>query len=220
MSAPTLSPLLTAAVQDRTSGATGVARQVLDGLAEFVHDPPALRAVVEPLPGLLPGYASMWHIARAANSADPGPALREIREQLDRDVEGSVATATRLMLQRGGWARTAPSSALVKAVVAGLPAGTVDVPGTEGLQPVTGLAGADAISPTRVLNIKGTLALARSVPTVVVTTSLKLVPESVFDTLGSPLFERIPLDAFWAVVLDGELLTPAEVARRAAQLRV
>ncbi|WP_238019344.1 hypothetical protein KZZ52_10875 [Dactylosporangium sp. AC04546] len=218
MSAPTLSPLLTAAVQDRTSGATGVARQVLDGLAEFVHDPPALRAVVEPLPGLLPGYASMWHIARAANSADPGPALREIRDQLDRDVERSVATASRLMHQRGGWARTAPSSALVKAVVADLPAGTVDVPGTEGLQPVTGLAGADAISPTRVLNIKGTLALARSVPTVVVTTSLKLVPESVFGGLGSPLFERIPLEAFWAVVLDGELLTPAEVARRAAQL--
>jgi hypothetical protein len=36
--------------------------------------------------------------------------------------------------------------------------------------------------------------------------------------LGSPLFERIPLDAFWAVVLDGELLTPAEAGRRAARL--
>ncbi|GAA0727707.1 hypothetical protein Drose_10655 [Dactylosporangium roseum] len=218
MSAPTLSPLLTAAVQDRTSGATGVARQVLDGLAEFVHDPPALRAVVAPLPGLLPGYASMWHIARAANSDDPGPALRAIREQLDRDVELSVGLATRLLRARGGWVCTAPSSALVKAVAAGLPTGTVDTPGTEGLQPVTGLAGADAISPTRVLNIKGTLALARGVPTVIVTTSLKLVPENVFAGLGSPLFERIPLDAFWAVVLDGELLTPAEVARRAALL--
>ncbi|MEV4138714.1 hypothetical protein AB0J72_41940 [Dactylosporangium sp. NPDC049742] len=219
MSAPTLSPLLTAAVQDRTSGATGVARQVLDGLAEFVHDPVTLRAVVAPLPGLLPGYASMWHIARAANADDPGPALRAIREQLDRDVEASVATATRLLHQRGGWARTAPSSALVKAVAAQLPAGTVDAPGTEGLLPVTGIAGADAISPTRVLNIKGTLALAQSIPTIVVTTSLKLAPERVFDGLGSPLFERIPLSAFWAVVLDGELLTPAEVGRRAAALR-
>jgi hypothetical protein len=217
MSAPTLSPLLTAAVQDRTSGATGVARQVLDGLAEFVHDPAALRAMVAPLPALLPGYASMWHIARAANGTDPGPALRAIREQLDRDVERSVSVATRLLRQRGGWVRTAPSSALVKAAVAGLPAGTVDAPGTEGLEPVTGVAGADAISPTRVLNIKGTLQLARSVPTIVVTTSLKLVPEDVFEGLGSPLFERIPIEAFWAVVLDGELLTPAEAARRAAR---
>src|SRR6478672_4469538 len=82
MSAPTLSPLLTAAVQDRTSGATGVARQVLDGLTEFVHDPATLRAMVAPLPGLLPGYASMWHIARAASGDDPGPALHAIRDQL------------------------------------------------------------------------------------------------------------------------------------------
>ncbi|WP_432988005.1 hypothetical protein [Dactylosporangium sp. CA-233914] len=205
-------------MQDRTSGATGVARQVLDGLAEFVHDLATLRAMVAPLPGLLPGYASMWHIARAANSSDPGPALRAIRDQLDRDVERSVAVATRLLEQRGGWVRTAPSSALVKAAVAPLPAGTVDRAGTEGLEPATGVAGADAISPTRVLNIKGTLALARSIPTIVVTTSLKLVPEDVFEGLGSPLFERIPLDAFWAVVLDGELLTPAEAGHRAAQL--
>jgi hypothetical protein len=218
MSAPTLSPLLTAAVQDRTSGATGVARQVLDGLAELVGDPATLGATVAQLPGLLPGYASMWHIARAAGGPDPGPALRAIREQLDRDVERSVAVATRLLLQRGGWVRTAPSSALVKAAVAGLPAGTVDAPGTEGLEPVTGVAGADAVSPTRLLNIKGTLELARSVPTVVVTTSLKLVPEDVFEGLGSPLFERIPLSAFWAVVLDGELLTPDEAGRRATAL--
>ncbi|MEV6929822.1 hypothetical protein AB0M46_35755 [Dactylosporangium sp. NPDC051485] len=204
-------------MQDRTSGATGVARQVLDGLAEFLYDPGALRAMVAPLPGLLPGYASMWHIARAAHATDPGPALRAIREQLDRDVERSVATAVRVLQQRAGWVRTAPSSALVKATVAGLPAGTVDVPGTEGLAPVTGLAGADAISPTRVLNIKGTLQLARAVPTIIVTTSLKLVPERVFEGLGSPLFERIPLEAFWAVVLDGELLTPAEAGRRAGQ---
>src|SRR4051794_29881574 len=186
MSAPTLSPPLIAAVQDRTSGATGVARKVLDGLAEFVDDPVTLRGMVAPLPGLLPGYASMWHIARAAAGADPGPALRAIREQLDRDIERSVALATRVLEQRGGWVRTAPSSALVKATVAGLPAGTVDAPGTEGLEPVTGVAGADAISPTRVLNIKGTLALARDIPTIVVTTSLKLVPEDVFEGLGSP----------------------------------
>jgi hypothetical protein len=208
MSAPALSPLLTQAVQDRTSGATGVARQVLDGLLELVEDRQKLRDLASVLPGMLPGYASMWHIARAARADDPEPALRAIREQLDVDVERSVATASRLVHERGGAVRTAPSSALVKAVVATLPKGT------DGNQ-VTGLAGADAISPTTVLNIVGTLDLARSMPTIVVTTSLKLVPEAVFEQLGSPLFERIPLHLFHAVVLDGEVLTPAEAGRRA-----
>ncbi len=211
MSAPALSPLLSRAVQDRTSGATGVARQVLDGLLELVKDQKLLRELADVLPGMLPGYASMWHIARAARAANPEAALRAIRQQLDVDVERSVATAGRLVRERGGAVRTAPSSALVKAVVATLPKGT------DGTQ-ATGLAGADAISPTTVLNIVGTLDLARTMPTIVVTTSLKLVPEAVFDRLGSPLFERIPLHLFHAVVLDGEVLTPAEAGRRALEV--
>jgi hypothetical protein len=208
MSAPTLSPVLSQAVQDKTSGATGVARQVLDGLLELTGDRARLHEAADVLPGMLPGYASMWHIARAARGADPETALRAIRRQLDQDVERSVATASRLVRQRGGAVRTAPSSALVKAVVATLPKGT------DGTQ-ATGLAGADAISPTTVLNIRGTLELARTMPTIVVTTSLKLVPEEVFQRLGSPLFERIPLHMFAAVVLDGEVLTPAEAGERA-----
>jgi hypothetical protein len=211
MSAPALSPLLTKAVQDRTSGATGVARQVLDGLIELADDRPLLHRLADTLPGMLPGYASMWHIARAARSADPVPALRTIREQLDRDVALSVEAAGKLLNSRGGAVRTAPSSALVKAVVATLPKGT------DGNR-VTGLAGADAISPTTVLNIRGTYELAETLPTVVVTTSLKLVPEAVFEKLGSPLFERIPLAMFVAVVLDGEVLTPAQAGERAAAL--
>jgi hypothetical protein len=195
MSAPTLSPVLTRAVQDRTSGATGVARQVIDGLLEVVGDRELLHVLAEVLPGLLPGYASMWHIARAARAEQPEPALRRIREQLDIDVERSVAVATKL----------------IKAVVAALPK-------TDG-GPVTGLAGADAISPTTVLNIRGTLELAKTLPTIVVTTSLKLVPEDVFGRLGSPLFETIPLHLFAAVVLDGEVLTPAEAGLRALAVR-
>jgi hypothetical protein len=208
MSAPTLSPVLTRAVQDRTSGATGVARQVLDGLLEAVGDRQRLHVLADVLPGMLPGYASMWHIARAARADNPEQALRKIRQQLDVDVERSVAVATRLIQERGGSVRTAPSSALVKAVVAALPKAT------DGTQ-VTGLAGADAISPTTVLNIRGTLELARSMPTIVVTTSLKLVPEDVFARLGSPLFEPIPLHLFAAVVLDGEVLSPVEAGQRA-----
>jgi hypothetical protein len=211
MSAPTLTPLLSQAVQDRTSGATGVARQVLAGLLELTSDRDLLHSIAEVLPGKFPGYASMWHISRAARSADPEAALQAIRRQLDVDVDRSVATAARLVRERGGSVRTAPSSALVKAVVAALPKAT------DGTQ-VTGLAGADAISPTTVLNIRGTLQLAQTYPTIVVTTSLKLVPESVFAKLGSPLFECIPLHLFHAVVLDGEVLSPAEAGARAVHI--
>ena len=69
------------------------------------------------------------------------------------------------------------------------------------------------------LNIRGTRELARRLPTLVVTTALKLVPEPVFARLGAPVFEHIPLDSFVGVVLDGELLSPEEVGRRAAELR-
>jgi hypothetical protein len=204
---------LRAAVVDRTSGATGVARQVIDGLLELTGDSEALHAAADELRLRLPGYAPVWHIARAARSADPGTALRNIRRQLDVDVRASVAAAVRLLSDRDGSIRTAPSSALVKQVVATLPAGA------GAGRPVTGLAGADAVSPTTVLNIRSTRELAEAVPTVVVTTSLKLVPEDVFDTLGSPTFERIPLRLFEAVVLDGEVLDPAEAGRRAAAVR-
>jgi hypothetical protein len=113
----------------------------------------------------------------------------------------------------------------VKAVVAALPSGSVDpITAAPGLRSgasapgagCTGLAGADAVSPTTVLNIRGTLELVRSMPTIVVTTSLKLVPENVFERLGSSTFERIPLHLFDTVVLDGEVLSPAEVGRRAS----
>jgi hypothetical protein len=211
---PVLSPRLAAAVADRTSGASGVARQVIDGLLEFAGEPALLRSTAERLPGLFPGYASMWHIAHAARTHDPAGALRAIRDQLDFAVGRSVAVAIKLVLDRGVGVRTAPSSALVKAVVAALPPGRADNPAWTG--PTIGLAGADAISPTTVLNIRGTLALARDVPTIVVTTALKLVPEHVFARLGSPLFERVPLASFEAVVLDGDLLSPDEAAQRAA----
>ena len=213
MSVTALSPVLTRAVQDRTSGATGVARQVLDGLLEQVDDRRHLHQLADVLPGMLPGYASMWHIARAARSDDPASALRAIRAQLDEDVARSVTVATAFIGEQGGAVRTAPSSALVKAVVAALGAAATVGPAHHGL------AGADAISPTRVLNIRGTHDLATSLPTVVVTTSLKLVPEDVFERLGSPLFERIPLELFSAVVLDGDVITPAEAGRRAAAVR-
>ncbi len=106
----------------------------------------------------------------------------------------------------------APSSSLVADVLLHL-----GEQATHG-DPVVGLAGADAIGPGEILNIRGTHELARRLPTLVVTTSLKLVPGPVFDSLGYPVFERIPLNAFAGVVLDGEIVDSAEAGRRAAAL--
>jgi hypothetical protein len=211
MSAGTLTSRLSAAAEDRTSGATGVARQVIDGLLELVDDPDRLRAAADLMAGRLPWYAPMWHIVRAAHDSDPAPGLRRLRERLYFDVDRSVAAAVKLVEERGGPIRTAPSSALVKAVVAA-------VPNRTGSGAVTGLAGADAIGPSAVLNIIGTYDLACTVPTIVVTTSLKLVPEGQFQRTGAPSFERIPLYLFEAVVLDGEVLSPSEAGARAAAL--
>ena len=81
------------------------------------------------------------------------------------------------------------------------------------------LAGADAIGPTAVLNIVGTRELAEQLPTLVVTTSLKLVPGPVFERLGAPVFEPIPLDRFAGIVIDGEVFSPEAAGHRAATLR-
>jgi 2-methylisocitrate lyase-like PEP mutase family enzyme len=81
-----------------------------------------------------------------------------------------------------------------------------------------GLVGADAIGPSALLNAAGTGALAAAVPTLVVTTSLKLVPAAAFERLAAPGFEAVPLSALAAVTLGGELVEPAEAGRRAAAL--
>ena len=64
----------------------------------------------------------------------------------------------------------------------------------------------------------GTGELAVRAPTVIVTTSVKLVPEEAFQRLGAPGFERVPLSRFDTVVIDGEALPPVEAGRRAADL--
>jgi hypothetical protein len=211
MLTPMLTSQLAVAVEDDTSGATGVVRQVIDGLLELVDDPRRLRATVDHLAARLPWCAPMWHVERAAYATAPALALRLLREQLDVNVDRSVEAALKLLTERGCAVRTAPGSALVGAVLDALPAPTT--PGW-----VTGLVGADALGPTAVLNIVGTRDLARAVPTVIVTTSQKLVPEQPFQRLGAVGFEQVPLGLFEMVVLDGELLTPADVSRRAAAL--
>jgi hypothetical protein len=211
MSASTLTPYLAAAVADDRSGATGVVRQVLDGLLALADDQRRLRAAVDLLTARLPWCGPMWQVVGAAHAPDPMCALRSLRERLDLDVERSVATAVRLLTERGCAVRAAPGSGLVDAVLAALPqaAGSAMV----------GVAGVDAVGPSAVLNVAGTGDLARALPTIIVATSVKLVPQEVFWTLGAPGFERVELGLFEAVVLDGEVLTPAETGRRAVKLR-
>jgi hypothetical protein len=167
----------------------------------------------------LPWYGSMWHIVGAAYSDQPQAALRDLLDRSDADVERTVAAAVNLLKDRGGPVQAAPSSALVKAVVNTLAALPHATGATEPAES-TGLAGADAIGPQAVLNITGTLDIARAQPTIVVTTSLKLVTEQQFQRLGGPGFERIPLTELYSVVLDGEVLTPAEAGEQAARLDV
>jgi hypothetical protein len=84
--------------------------------------------------------------------------------------------------------------------------------------PSVGLVGADAIGPEALLNAVGTLELATRVPTLVVATALKLVPGEVFERLGGPGFEVVPLGAVAALVVGAEELSPAEAGRRAREL--
>jgi hypothetical protein len=200
------------ALTTKTAGATGVARLAISGLLEIAGDRGALEQAAAMLSARLPGYAPIWHIAGAVRGDQPAAALLRIREELDEAVGRSVAVAAQWVTDHGGAVTVAPSSSVVSQVLARLGRG----PGDEGA--AIALAGADAIGPAEVLNIKGTAALAERLPTLVVTTSLKLVPESVFARLGAPVFERIPLRAFAAIALDGEILDPEDVGRRAAAI--
>jgi hypothetical protein len=80
------------------------------------------------------------------------------------------------------------------------------------------VVGADALGPEGLLNAVGTRELAGRVPTLVVATAVKLVPAEVFERLGGPGFEAVPLEALAAVVVGPEVLSPAEAGRRAARL--
>ena len=211
MSAPTLTPPLAAAIEDSSSGATGVVRQVIDGLLALGDDRDRLRATADLLADRLPWCAPMWHVVRAAHTANPAVSLRSLRDQMDFDVDRSIAVALQLVTDRGAAVRTAPGSDL---------GGVRDaLPAPSRPDAVIGLVGADALGPAAaVLYMFGTGELARTVPTIVVTTSVKLVPARTFRRLGAPGFETVDLCLFEAVVLDGEVLTPAEVGRRAAAL--
>ncbi len=200
-----------AAASDREGGASEVAAMAVEGLLELAGDRARLDAAVAVLLAGQPAMAPMWHLARAAGAPDPAAALRGLRRLLDSEADAAVAVAAGWLAHRPGPVRTVSHSSLVDRVLARLGAPVEAGAGA-------GLVGADAIGPSALLNAAGTGALAAAVPTLVVTTSLKLVPAAAFERLAAPGFEAVPLSALAAVTLGGELVEPAEAGSRAAAL--
>jgi len=200
-----------AAASDREGGASEVAAMAVEGLLELAGDRARLDAAVAVLLAGQPAMAPMWHLARAAGAPDPAAALRGLRRLLESEADAAVAVAAGWLAHRPGPVRTVSHSSLVDRVLARLGAPVEAGAGA-------GLVGADAIGPSALLNAAGTGALAAAVPTLVVTTSLKLVPAAAFERLAAPGFEAVPLSALAAVTLGGELVEPAEAGSRAAAL--
>ena len=204
-----------AAAGDRQGGAIEVAATAVDGLLEVAADPPLLEQAVAVLLAGQPAMAPIWHLARAARGPDPPAALAALRGRLHDDADAAVATATGWLRERlaatAGAVATVSHSSLVDRVLGALGHGGPPAP-------VVGVVGADAIGPAALLNAAGSRELAARLPTLVVATAVKLVPAEVFDRLGGPGFELVPLEALAAVVIGPEVLSPAGAGRRAGAL--
>jgi len=214
MEASRLPAAVLAAASDRRGGAMEVAATALDGLLAVAADPLLLEEAVRVLLAGQPAMAPIWHLARAARSPDPPSALAALRRHLRTDAEAAVDAATAWLLDHltdhPGAVATVSHSSLVNRVLARL--GPAQVRGPDA---VVGVVGADAIGPGALLNAVGTRELAAQLPTLVVATGVKLVPGEVFGRLGGAGFEVVPLAAVAAVVVGGEVLSPAEAGRRA-----
>jgi hypothetical protein len=193
-----------------------VAATALDGLLEVAADPPLLAEAVAVLQAGQPAMAPIWHLALAARGPDPAAALAGLRRRLRADADAAVTAATAWLRGRlagtAGGVATVSHSSLVDRVLAGSAA---PVPAGDA---VVGLVGADAVGPEAFLNADGTRELAARLPTLVVATAVKLVPRAVFERLGGSGFEVVSLAAVAAVVVGPEVLSPAEVGRRARDL--
>jgi hypothetical protein len=241
MDARRLPAAVLAAAGDRRGGAVEVAARAVDGLLEAAGDPALLEEAVAVLLAGQPAMAPIWHLAATARAPDPAAALTALRHHLAADADAAVTAATAWLEEHlaghPGPVATVSHSSLVARVLTRVDArfthptrrqvprwGSVAEPEGEGsglsTAPVVGVVGADAIGPGAVLNAVGTRELAGRVPTLVVATAVKLVPEGVFGRLAGPGFEVVPLGAVRAVVVGGEVLSPAAAGRRAAAVRL
>jgi hypothetical protein len=222
-----LPPALLAAVSDRVHGASEIAAQAIEGLLEVAagDDAELLEVGAETLLAGQPAMAPVWHVARAARQPDPVKALAALDRELGKETEAAARTAAAWLREHAtGPVRTVSESSLVGLTLRRLAEahehGGEAAPrrGTGAGGPPVGLVGADAIGPVELLNANGTAELAAAMPTLVVATSIKLVPAAVFERLAAPGFERIACERFAAVVLGAEVVDPLEAGRRAAAI--
>jgi hypothetical protein len=216
---------VTAAASDRRSGANEIALAAVEGLLEIAGGEPAgrarrLSAAAELLLAGQPAMAPVWHLVRATRSPDPVAELTRLREVLLTEADEAVRAARAWLEERvgsGSPVATVSHSSLVERVLEGRPRHEgLREGGDEG--PRVAVMGADAIGPTEVLNAAGSLELAERLQTLVVATSVKLVPAEVLERLAAPGFERVVLEEVAAIALGSEVVTPAEAGRRAAEI--
>ena len=230
-----------ALARDRTMGAAETADRAARLLAEIARD-----ELVDAVEALLAGHPSMgplWRLAHAAlTSKDPVSAAEGFRRELAGDSTAAFALSPafpRRILT------ISFSQTVVEALRVRKPRTVVCMesrPGGEGLSmagmvsaysdvevidddraigelPAEAvLIGADAITPTAVINKVKSLelvqaAVAGNVPRYVVAGNLKLVPCEL--PVPEP-FQAVPLELFTGITLPAGLLQPPVVAERAA----
>src|SRR4051812_46233757 len=107
-----------AAAADRTSGATAIAMTAAAGLLEVAGDPARLAAATRLLEAGQPAMAPIWHLARAARSADPAAALTALAAALTSDADAAVEVARAWLDRHDGPVATVSVSSLVARVLA------------------------------------------------------------------------------------------------------
>jgi hypothetical protein len=232
-----------ALARDRTMGAAETADRAAGLLSEIPRD-----ELVDAIEAVLTGHPSMaplWRLANALLTArDPVEAAGWFREQMATDTTAAFALSPKLP----GRVLTISASAAVAQALSVRKPSTVlcmsSQPGGEGLQmagmvsaysdveiidddraiaecPAEAvLIGADAITPTTVINKVKSLELVRAaalkgIPRYSVAGSAKLVP---CELPVTDLFQAVPLELFTAIALPVGLLRPADAMERAASV--
>ena len=228
---------------DRTMGATETADRAARLLPQVPPD-----ELVDAVEALLAGHpcmAPLWRLAHAMlTTKPPTDAAERFRTQMTGDSTAAFALSSSLP---GRILTISASAAVAEALAVRKPRTVVCMasqPGGEGLS-MAGMAsaysevqvmdddqairelpaeavliGADAITPTSVVNKVKSLELIRAaaeadLPCYVVAGGMKLVP---CELPVPELFQSIPLEMFTAIALPAGLLTPPVVAERAAAI--
>jgi len=225
---------------DRNSGAAEIAKAAADALSSVAESD--VRAAVRLLLEGHPSMAPLWRLATAVlSAADPGEGAAAFLARLQSD--GAVATVLAPVLPP--WLLTISySSSVIEALrtarVSQLTCMRSD-PGGEGVRMSEAVApirarvidddeaiahipaaavvvGADAVTPSHLINKVKTRALAeaareKGVPSYVVAGDSKFVDSNL--PIEGP-FERVPLELFTAIATPTGLNSPAEASERAA----